>query len=114
MPDPIDVVIDILHHNGNVNLGKAAVAGIMGVIQKARQGQAGADPAYKTNPQSSRRGTAVGRLSVDSDGVRQAENFLSVVGDDPDTSLVLDFEPNPTGPSMTLDEARPSLPMCNR
>jgi len=59
MPDPIDVVIDILHHNGNVNLGKAAVTVIMSVIQKATQGQAGADPTHKT---SRRKAAAAGQL----------------------------------------------------
>jgi len=36
MPDPLNVVIDISHHNGNVNLKKAADDGILGVIIKAR------------------------------------------------------------------------------
>jgi lysozyme len=38
--------------------------------------------------------------------VKQAEHFLDTVGDRTDTLLVLDFEPNPTGPSMSLEEAR--------
>jgi lysozyme len=109
MADPINVVIDISHHNGNVNLGRAAAAGIIGVIQKATQGQTGVDPTYKSNR---RKASAAGLLwgayhfGTNSDGVRQAESFLSVVGNDPGTLLVLDFEPNPTGPSMTLEEAR--------
>jgi hypothetical protein len=39
MPDPLNVVIDISHHDGNVNLAKAKEDGILGVIQKATQGQ---------------------------------------------------------------------------
>jgi lysozyme len=38
--------------------------------------------------------------------VAQAENFLERVGAGDDTLRVLDFEPNPTGPSMSLEEAR--------
>jgi lysozyme len=45
-------------------------------------------------------------FATGSDGIRQAENFLETVGDDKDTLLVLDFEPNPTGPSMSLEEER--------
>jgi GH25 family lysozyme M1 (1,4-beta-N-acetylmuramidase) len=32
VPDPLNVVIDISHHNGNVNLAKAKEDGILGVI----------------------------------------------------------------------------------
>jgi len=43
MPDPLTVVVDVSHHNGNANFAKANDAGI-GVIQKATQGQTGVDP----------------------------------------------------------------------
>jgi GH25 family lysozyme M1 (1,4-beta-N-acetylmuramidase) len=39
MSNPLNVVIDISHHDGNVNLAKAKEDGILGVIQKATQGQ---------------------------------------------------------------------------
>ncbi len=109
MPTPLNVVVDISHHNGNVNFAKAQAAGIIGIIQKATQGQGGADPTYKSNKTKA---TSAGLLwgayhfATGSDGVKQADNLLSVVGDDPKTLLVLDFEPNPTGPSMSLEEAR--------
>jgi len=44
MPEPLNVVIDISHHDGNVNLAKAKEDGILGVIQKATQGQTFKDP----------------------------------------------------------------------
>jgi len=102
-------VVDISHHNGNVNLVNAAADGIVGVIQKATQGQQGVDPTYARN-----RGRAASanllwgayHFGTGSDGVRQAENFLNTVGNPNQVLLVLDFEPNPTGPSMTLEEAR--------
>ena len=44
-------------------------------------------------------------FATGSDGIKQADNFLNVVKPDNNTLLVLDFEPNPTGPSMDLVEA---------
>jgi lysozyme len=40
------------------------------------------------------------------DGVAQAEHFLQTVGTFDNTLLVLDFEQNPSGTSMSLDDAR--------
>ena len=109
MPDPLNVVIDISHHNGNVNLAKAKEDGILGVIQKATQGQTFKDPTYQRNRQKAKdAGLLWGayHFGTGSDGLKQAQHFLDVVGNDPRTLLVLDFEPNPTGPSMDLEEAR--------
>jgi len=109
MPDPLNVVVDTSHHNGNVNFPKAKDAGILGVIQKATQGQSGVDPTFKTNR---KKATDAGLLfgayhfATGSDGLKQADHFLDVVGSFEQTLLVLDFEPNPTGPSMSLEEAR--------
>ena len=52
MLDPLNVVIDISHHNGNVNLAKAKEDGILGVIQKATQGQAFKDPTVAVKSDS--------------------------------------------------------------
>ena len=49
MPDPLNAVVDLSHHNGNVDLQQAAGAGIIGVIHKATQGTSGLDPMYVTN-----------------------------------------------------------------
>ncbi|MGB8509685.1 MAG: glycoside hydrolase family 25 protein [Pyrinomonadaceae bacterium] len=109
MADPINVVIDISHHNGSVNLNKAKADGIVGVIQKATQGVSNTDPTYKTNRTKAKdAGLLWGayHFATGSDGVAQAEHFLDAVGDDPGSLLVLDFEPNLSGPSMTLEEAR--------
>ena len=40
MSDPINVVIDISHHNGNPDFQQAAAAGIVGAIHKATEGPA--------------------------------------------------------------------------
>src|SRR5258708_8213481 len=109
MPDPLNVIVDITHHNGNVNLEKAKGDGIIGVLQKATQGQSGVDPTFKTNrTKAGNAGLLWGayHFATGSDGVKQAEHFLDVVGTFENTLLVLDFEPNLTGPSMSLEEAR--------
>lgn len=109
MPIGTNAVLDISHHNGDIDFRALQKAGIVGVIQKATQGQAGRDPTYKANRDEA---TAAGLLwgayhfATGSDGVKQAENFLDAVGNTDRVVLVLDFEPNPTGPSMSLEEAR--------
>src|SRR5262249_60017326 len=54
MSNPLNVVIDISHHDGNVNLAKAKEDGIMGVIQKATQGQTFKDRTYQRNQQKAK------------------------------------------------------------
>jgi lysozyme len=109
MVDPINVVVDTSHWNRDVDFAKLANAGIIGVIQKATQGQTGVDFTYNTNkPEALAAGLLWGayHFGDGSDGVAQAEHFLSAVGDPSKTLLVLDFESNPTGPTMSLEEAR--------
>ena len=109
MPPGLNCVIDLSHHNGSVDFARIAAAGVLGVIHKATQGTDTVDPLY-----AERRGAAraAGLLwgayhfGTGADGVAQAVHFLDVVGADPATLLVLDFEGNPQGPSMTLEEAR--------
>jgi lysozyme len=49
MTEPINVVVDISHHNGVVDLQKAKANGLVGVIQKATQGESFVDPTFETN-----------------------------------------------------------------
>lgn len=105
----INAVVDLSHHNANPDFAKAAQSGILGVIYKASQGQSGVDTTFKGAETKAR---AAGLMwgayhfGTGSDGVKQAQNFLRQINDPAKTLMVLDFEPNPTGPSMTLDEAR--------
>ena len=109
MPEGLNAVVDISHHNGNVDFIRLREAGIRGVIHKATQGIANVDPTYANH-----RAQAIGagllwgayHFGTNSDGVHQAEHFLETVGDPTSTVLVLDFESNPAGPSMSLEEAR--------
>jgi lysozyme len=104
----INVVVDISHHNDSIDFAKAKASGIVGVIQKATQGQSGVDKTYAANRKAAlREGLLWGayHFATGSDGIKQAENFLTIAEPDDNTLLVLDFEPNPTGPSMDLSEA---------
>lgn len=108
-PPGLNVVIDLSHHNGNVDLGNAKAAGIVGVIHKATQSTDYTDPMYVANRQAA---AAAGlywgayHFGTGADGVAQAEQFLKVVQPGPKDLLVLDLEANPQGPSMTMEEAR--------
>jgi lysozyme len=101
-------VVDLSHHNGNVNLTKAAES-LVGVIQKATQGETFVDPTFKKNRQKALdAGLLFGayHFGTGASGVSQAQHFLETVGDVKKTLLVLDFEDNHAGTSMTLEEAR--------
>jgi lysozyme len=116
MSDPLNVVIDISHHNGNVDLQQAAAAGIVGVIQKATQGLGFVDPTFAINRQKAQ---AAGLLfgayhfGTGGDGAAQAQHFVDTVGNAPGTLLVLDLEANPVGASMSLDDARAFVTQVN-
>ena len=109
MPDPLNVVIDISHHNANPDFQQAKVAGILGVIHKATQGLTYKDPMYLTNRQKALdAGLLWGAYHFGDgiDGGAQVDFFLSVAIPGPDTLVVLDFEPNTQGATMSLDGAR--------
>jgi lysozyme len=109
MPDGLNAVVDVSHHNGDPNFAELKAAGILGVIHKATQGSTGADPTYASHQAAAQSaGLLWGayHFGTGEDGVAQADNFLSVVGDTSGQVIVLDFEPNTTGPSMSLEEAR--------
>jgi lysozyme len=109
MPDYPNIVIDISHWDREVDFQSVASSGVVGVMQKATQGQLDVDPTYNGN-----RIKAIGasllwgayHFGTGDDGVRQAEHFLSVVGSSENVLLALDFEQNPAGPSMDLEQAR--------
>jgi lysozyme len=104
-----NVIIDLSHHNGKVDLALAAGDGIMGVIHKATQGLSFVDPEYLKNRDNALdAGLLWGayHFGTGSDGVAQADFFLKTVRPDERTLLVLDLENNPQGPSMDLEEAR--------
>jgi lysozyme len=104
----INVVVDISHHNGNVDLTRAQAAGVVGVIHKATQGTTMVDNMYQQNRQKAQAaGLLWGAYHFGSlgDGVAQADFFLSKAIADGQTLLVLDYEPNGNS-TMTLDQAK--------
>lgn len=104
-----NVVIDLSHHNSQVNMAAVAAAGVYGVIHKATQGWKYADPRYQPNHDAALdAGLLWGayHFGVGADGVAQADFFLSTVQPDGNTLLVLDFEANTADSSMDLVEAR--------
>ena len=107
-----DVIVDLSHHNGVVDLDLASQNGVIGVIQKATQGASYVDPTYAANFQAAQdAGLLWGayHFGTGDDGVAQAEHFLTTVQPSADTLLVLDFEGNPQGPSMSIEDARAFL-----
>jgi len=101
-----NAVVDLSHHNGKVNLARAQADGVIGIIQKATQGATFVDPTYAPNhTQAIKAGVLWGayHFGTGSDGVSQADHFLSKVDPAQDTLLVLDLEGNPQGPSMPLE-----------
>jgi len=106
----LNAVIDLSHYNQNLDFSQIKdPGGILGIIHKATQGTASVDPRYQQHKASA---LAQGLLwgaycfGTGADGVDQAQHFLDVVQPDGKTLLALDFEANPHGPSMTLEEAR--------
>ncbi len=109
MPDYLNAMIDTSHWDRDVDFEAVAQSGVLGVIQKATQGELDVDPTYAGNRvKATQAGLLWGayHFGTGDDGVRQAEHFLSVVGDPDNVLLALDFEQNPTGPSMDLEQAR--------
>ncbi len=103
------LVFDISHFNGRVDFAAAHAAGQRGVIHKATEGTGYVDPMFHSNRGAA---TAAGLLfgayhfGTGDDPIAQAEHFLGTTGSDGSILLVLDWEPNPQGASMTLAQAR--------
>jgi lysozyme len=107
-PGPINVIVDLSHHNRVSDFQTVKNDGIAGILHKATQGVRFTDPRY-----ASRRTRALEagllwgsyHFGVGGDPEGQAEHFLSTVQPMRQDLLVLDLEDNPQGATMTLDEA---------
>src|SRR5713101_6962630 len=105
----LNCIADLSHHNGNVDLELAKADGLLGIIHKVSQSTDYVDPTYEGNRSKAEdAGLWWGayHFGVGADGVAQANHYLETVGRSEDVLLALDFEANPQGPSMTLEEAR--------
>ena len=101
----LNVIVDLSHFNNVTDFNTVKADGIVGVIHKATEGVDYVDPKYV-----SRRSEALAaglwwgayHFATGDDAVQQADFFISVVNPGPTDLLVLDFEQNTTGSSMTL------------
>ncbi len=104
----INVVVDLYHGDGHVDFAQAKADEIEGIIHKATQGHH-PDPEYAgRKPLALQAGLMWGAYHFGNgeDAHDQAKRFLDVVQPDDKTLLVLDFEPNPHGTTMSLAQAR--------
>lgn len=103
------LIVDLSHHNNVTSYVDMKKAGIIGIIHKATQGTNYVDARYALRIKRAREtGLLVGAYHfATSDKVEdQVSHFLHTVGSDKDVLLCLDFEPNTTGGSMSLRQAR--------
>lgn len=104
----IDAVIDVSHFNGSPDWARVRASGILGVAHKATQGTTYTDSTFlaaqKAVPAAGLLFGAYHFGTGDDSGAAQAEFFLSVVKPTPQTLVAIDFEPNPSGTPMTLDQ----------
>jgi lysozyme len=104
----LDAVIDVSHFNGSPDWTSVSAAGILGVIHKATQGSNWIDPTFAA---ASTAVPAAGLLwgayhfgTGDESGSAQAQFFLDTVKPDANTLCAIDFESNPSGTQMTLED----------
>jgi lysozyme len=82
---PINVVVDLSHHNENVDFVKMKADGIVAVIHKATQGLTYVDKTYATRQRAaSKAGLLWGayHFGVGGDGSDQAAFFLETIQPD--------------------------------
>jgi lysozyme len=104
----INVVIDLSHFNQVTSFAEVKGDGIVGVIHKATEGLSETDPTYQTHrAQAQAEGLWWGayHFATGDDAIQQAEHFLSFVNPTINDLLVLDFEQNPSGASMSVSGA---------
>src|SRR5437763_758223 len=102
----IDAVIDI-YHGETINFTQVSGAGIVGIIHKATQGATITDDRYADRHERARDlGFLWGayHFGTGDDVAAQAENFLQFAQPARDELIAVDFEPNPDGTTMTLDQ----------
>jgi lysozyme len=105
---PYDMMFDISRWQGTPKLDQAKAAGFDAVIIKATQGVAIKDGSFAVNwaeAQKNRFMRGAYHFGESASGVAQAEHFLSTVAPDNQTLVAPDFERNPRGDSMSLQDA---------
>jgi len=105
----IDTIIDIFHGD-NIDLAKVQKQDrIIAVIHKATQGAHFRDSSYTSRKKKAKEiGLLWGayHFGTAADVEAQVDNFLSTADVDDDVLIALDFEEDPHGPNMTIEQAR--------
>src|SRR3990172_12463691 len=99
-------VVDISHWTTVNNLQKTKEAGIWGIICKATQGTSFIDDSYNRNREKTKKaGLLWGayHFPTNDDVEEQLNHFLQVAQADDKTLMSLDYESNPSGSSMSIE-----------
>ena len=102
-------IIDVSHWEDPIDFKAVAADGIVAVIAKATQGAAGVDAAYAKFKKSATHYKFLWgsyHFGTGSEVDVQVEHYLNTVKPTDVELVCLDFEPNPNGPTMTLNQAR--------
>jgi lysozyme len=102
-------VIDVSHWEYPIDFKKVAADGIVAVIAKATQGAGGIDATYASYKEAAAAYKLLWgsyHFGTGSEVDVQVEHYLSTTKPNDFELICLDFEPNPNGPTMTLDQAR--------
>jgi lysozyme len=104
----IDTIIDVSHFDNTPDWTQVKASGIDAVIHKATQGLHYVDKTFasaKTDvPAAGMLWGAYHFGTGDGTGADQAQFFLDTVQPDARTLLSIDFEPNPSGTTMSLQQ----------
>jgi len=104
----LDCIVDVSRWQQNINFDKLKAAGITAVIHKATQGYTGKDPKFLSRQKICRdMGFLFGsyHFGTSANVEAQVKNYLSVIGENPDELMVIDFEPNGRD-TMSLEQLR--------
>jgi len=97
-------VVDVSHWTKLINLQKTADAGIWGIIAKCTQNNNYIDTKYKSfHTETLKTGMLFGgyHFGTGKNPIQQADWFLKNANFDEHTLVALDYEKNPTGPTMS-------------
>jgi lysozyme len=103
------LVVDLSHYDTSDNYEDVKADGIVGVIFKATEGTSYTDPTYVQQQHAAK---AVGlkwgcyHFADGSNIDSQVANFMNFACPDPDELFCLDWEDNPNGTKMTVDQAK--------
>uniref|UniRef100_A0A0A9XIR3 Lysozyme M1 n=1 Tax=Lygus hesperus TaxID=30085 RepID=A0A0A9XIR3_LYGHE len=101
-----NVVVDLSHHNGNVDLKAARDDGVTTVIHKCTEGTTYVDKKYSTNKAAAEKlglTWAAYHFATGSDGAKQAEHFIKHAGTV--KRYIVDLESNPQGSTVGKAQA---------